>query len=95
MTHLDGAVLHGIEHLQAGDDFAAGEGLDLELVVGGIGNVLGHYFDSTPQGVERFWPACRQTPFELRHRLRDGGCCQGSGARRANTRDLEKIPSLH
>ena len=95
MSHLDGAVLHGIEHLQARNDFAAGEGLDLELVVGGFGNELGHHLDGAPKRVERFRPARRQAPFDLRHRLRDGGGGQGSGARRANTGDLEKISSLH
>ena len=38
MAHLDGAVLHGIEHLQAGHDLAGGEDLDLELVVGELGD---------------------------------------------------------
>ena len=73
MAHLDGAVLHGIEHLQAGNDFAGGKGLDLEFVVGGFGHELGHQFDAAPQRVERFRPARRQTPFDFRHRLRDGG----------------------
>ena len=95
MAHLDGAVLHGIEHLQAGNDFAGGEGLDLEFVVGGFANEFGHQFDATPQGVERFWPARRQAPFQLRHRLRDGGSRQRCSASRANASDLEKLSSFH
>ena len=31
MPHLDRAVLHGVEHLQAGHDLAGGEDLYLEL----------------------------------------------------------------
>ena len=43
VAHLDGAVLHRIEDLQAGDDFARGEHLDLELVVGRFADGLGHH----------------------------------------------------
>ena len=38
--HFDGAVLHGIEHLQAGHDFAGGKDLDLEFVVGRLGHAF-------------------------------------------------------
>ena len=54
MSHLDGAVLHGVEHLQAGHDFAGGEKLDLEFVVGGLGDRLGHH-------ARRRRRACRAT----------------------------------
>ena len=40
MADLDGAVLHGIDDLQRRHDFAGGEGLDLELVVGRFGDGL-------------------------------------------------------
>jgi hypothetical protein len=95
VPHLDGAVLHGIEDLQARNDLAAREGLDLELVVGGLADLLGEYLDGTPQGVQRFRPTCRQTPFDLRRRLGNGRCGQRSGACGADTGDLEKISSLH
>ena len=39
MGALDGAGLHGVQRLQAADDFAGGEGLDLELVVGRLGQI--------------------------------------------------------
>ena len=52
MSHLDGAVLHGIEDLQPRHDFAAGKSLDLKLVVGGFGNELDHVLDTAPQRVE-------------------------------------------
>ena len=52
MADLDGAVLHGVEHLQAGDDLARGEGLDLEFVVGGLADGLGHHLGAAMQRVE-------------------------------------------
>ena len=54
MTHLDGAVLHGVEDLKAGDDFAGREGLDLEFVVGRLADCLGHHLGG-PHG------SCRAT----------------------------------
>ena len=43
MAHFDGAVLHRIDDLQAGDDFARGENLDLEFAVGCLGYGLGQH----------------------------------------------------
>ena len=44
MAALDGAVLYGVDDLQAGHDFAAGESLNLELAVGRLGDEkLGFY----------------------------------------------------
>ena len=40
MTHLDRAVLHRVEHLQAGHDLARGEHADVEPVVGHLADVL-------------------------------------------------------
>ena len=40
MTHLDGAILHGVEHLQRRHNLAGGEGLDLEFAIGRLGNVF-------------------------------------------------------
>ena len=43
MSHLDGAVLHGVEHLQARHDFTGRKSLDLKFVVGGLADGLGHH----------------------------------------------------
>ena len=75
MAALHRAVLHGIDHLQAGNDLAAGEGLDLELVVGHRRNALADEVGAAVQRVERLGPACRLPPLDLGHRLRD---CRGS-----------------
>ena len=40
VAEFDGAVLHRIDNLQARHDFAGGEGLNLELVVGRFGDRL-------------------------------------------------------
>ena len=71
MTALDGAVLYGIDDLQAGNDFAGGENLDLEFVIGRVGDGLGHDFRSAVKRIERLRPARGHAPFEFRHRLRD------------------------
>ena len=57
MADLDGAVLYGIDDLQAGHDFAGGENLDLKLVVGRLGDGFGHHLGAAIQRVERFRPA--------------------------------------
>jgi hypothetical protein len=74
---LDGPVLHGVEHLQSGHDFAGGESLNLEFVVGRLGNVLGKCFASSERHVERLRPACGQAPFDLGRGLGNRGCGQG------------------
>src|SRR5262249_13634621 len=38
MAHLDRAVLHGVQHLQAGHDLARGEHLNLKPVLAELGN---------------------------------------------------------
>jgi len=95
MSHLDSTVLHGVEHLQTRNDFTARKSLDLEFVVGGFGNEFCHHLDGTPQRVERFRPARRQAPFDLRHRLRDCRCCHRGGADCAEASDLDKVSPLH
>src|SRR5881275_1998486 len=52
-----GAVLNGIEHLQARNDFATGECLNLEFIVGGLADHLGHHLGAAIQRVQRFRPA--------------------------------------
>jgi hypothetical protein len=69
--------LHGVEDLQSRYDFACGEWLDLELVVGGLANRLGHQLGGAMQCVERLRPACRHAPFDLGHRLGDRRCRHG------------------
>ena len=52
MPQFDGAILHGIEDLQARHDFAGGKGLDLEFVVGGFADHFGHLLGAAVQRVE-------------------------------------------
>jgi hypothetical protein len=70
---LHGAVLHGVEHLQAGDDLTRGEDLDLELVAGGRGDALGHLLGRAVDGVERLGEARGEAPLDLRGSLREAG----------------------
>ena len=71
VAHLDRSVRDGIQHLQAGDDFAGGKGLDLEFVVGDLGDALAEIFAAAIERIERLRPACSQTPAYLGHRFRD------------------------
>jgi len=79
MSHLDSTVLHGVEHLQTRNDFTARKSLDLEFVVGGFSDHLGHHLGAAMQRIERLRPARGHAPLDLRRRLRDGrrgnGCC--------------------
>ena len=65
---LDGAALHRIEGLQAADELARREGLDLELVVGRLGDVAGEGLGGAEDGVELAREARGQPPAHLRHR---------------------------
>ena len=56
---FDGAVLHGVNDLQARHDFAAGKDLDLEFVVGRLCDGLGHDFGCAEERIERLRPARR------------------------------------
>ena len=95
VADLDGAVLHGVEHLQSRHDLAAGEGLDLKLVVGGFADHLGHHLGAAIERVERFRPAGRHAPFDFGHRLRDRRRGQRRGTGGAYAGDLEKVSSFH
>ena len=55
--------------LQAGDDLAGGEDLDLELVVGGFGDELGEDLGRAVDRVERLREARGQAPLDLRREL--------------------------
>src|SRR5712692_5340401 len=72
VAHLDGAVLHRVEHLQPGHDLAGRKALDLELVVGDFGDAFSDVLDGAEQRIERFRPARRQAPPQFRRRLGDG-----------------------
>ena len=93
MAALDGAVLHGIDHLQAGNDLAAGKGLDLELVVGQRGNALADEVGAAVQRVERLGPARRLPPLDLGHRLRDrrGRDGRGRGTKAGDAHALQEF----
>ena len=66
VAHLDRAALHRIGGLQAGHDLARSKDLDLEFVVGRLGDRLGESFRRSVDRVERFREARRQPPFAAR-----------------------------
>ena len=94
MAHLDGVVGHRIDHLQPGDDLARGKRLDLEPVVGRLGDEARHVFGGAVDRVEGLREARGQTPFDLGHRLGDrrlgnGGCGNAEAGR------LEEFTTFH
>ena len=94
VAHFDGAVRDGVEHLQARHDFAGGERLDLELVVGEIGDALAEIFAAAVERVEGLRPACRHPPLYFRVRL----CNRRRGYRSRGQTDaanLQEITTLH
>jgi len=83
LAHLDRAVLRGVERLQAGNDFTRRERLNLELVVGRLGDKLAERLGAAEQGVERLREARGHAPFHFRRALGDrrhgdGGSCGGN-----------------
>src|SRR5262249_13672900 len=79
-AHLDRAVLHRVEHLQARHDLAGGESADLEFVVGRLRYDPSEPLARSPQGIKRLRKARRKAPVERRHRLGDGWCTKtGAG----------------
>src|SRR5262249_13201544 len=87
-------VTNGIEHLQARNDFAGSEYLDLEFVVGDFGDSLGEIFAATVKRIERLRPACRQAPSHFRRRLRNRRCGNSSGGG-SQTGSLQKFTTFH
>ena len=71
MAQLDRAVGHRVGRLQPGNDLAGREYLNLELVLGRLGDGFGEDLGATVQRVERFRKARRAPPLELRHGLGD------------------------
>src|SRR5262249_13497191 len=100
MAHLDCTVLYRVEHLQRWHNFACGKALNLELAVGRLRNVFGDCFTSAINRIERFRPACRQTPFDRRaglrdHWLRDGGGGSGSANGREKFTAFHRYPPMN
>src|ERR1041385_45855 len=71
VAHLDRAVLHRVENLQTGYDFAGCEHLDLEFVVAHLGDALREVFAAAVERIERLRPAGWHAPLHFRHRLCD------------------------
>jgi hypothetical protein len=94
VTHLDGAVLHRIDHLKAGNDFTGGEHLDLEFVVGGLCHRLAQDLGTAVQRIERFRPAAGHPPFDLGRGLRNRRRGNGRG-RDAYSGGLDEVTSFH
>src|SRR5262249_15489161 len=67
VANLHVAILHRIEHLEAGYDLPRCKSLDLEFVVGRFGDVFCQGLTCAVKGIERLRPARRQTPPDLRH----------------------------
>src|SRR5262249_31456913 len=93
-AHLDRAVADGVQHLQARNDFASGEDLNLEPVVGDFGDMLSEVFAAAVKRIERLRPACRQPPFYFRRRLRNRGCSDGYCCG-SQTGSLQELTTFH
>jgi hypothetical protein len=91
---LDRAVTHRLHRLQAGNDFAGGEDLNLELVVAHFGDGLREHLGGAVDGVERLREGRGQAPLHFRGGLRDrrGGDSGGSGGNRCR---LDERAALH
>ena len=79
---FDRAALDRVEHLQARNDLAGGEDLDLELVVGQRRDALRDVLGAAIERIERLRPAGRHAPLDLGHRLRNR---RGGDGRRCGT----------
>jgi hypothetical protein len=94
VAHLDRAVGHGVHVRQPGNDLAGGEVLDLELVVGRLGDESRQGLAGAVKGVERLGEAGGEPPLEFRRGLGDGGLGDGSGCC-ANSRGGKKLTAFH
>src|SRR5215831_20621203 len=74
IADLDGAALHGVKDLEAGNDLARGEQLYLELIVRELRNTFGEFLAGTVERIKRLRPTQRHAPFEFRRRLSDSRC---------------------
>src|SRR5262249_19899854 len=81
--------------LQAGHDLARGKDADLELVVGRLGDVLRQVLGAAIERVERLGEARRHAPFEVGHRLGDGGRRHGGAGRRTHAGAAQGLAPVH
>jgi hypothetical protein len=99
LAGLDGAVLHGVQHLQAGHDLARRERPDLELPIGRRGDALAHAIEGAEDRVQVLRIAGGEAPFDLGQGLGDGGLGKARGQRcnRGGTRrrPTQKFPAFH
>jgi hypothetical protein len=94
MDRLDRAVRHGVEGLERSDDLAGREGLDLEAVVRGLGDVAGQRLGGAVERVERLRKGGGQAPADFGRGLGDRR--HGDGARgRADAGRLQELTTLH
>ncbi|MGY4352451.1 hypothetical protein ACVWXM_008944 [Bradyrhizobium sp. GM7.3] len=94
LRHVDRSGADRIERLQAGNELAGREGLDLEFVVGGLGNIFRKSLSGAVDSVQRLREARGQAPFDLGRALRDRRC--GNQRRRAGNRAaLEECTAFH
>src|SRR5262249_51226508 len=82
-----------VKRLKAGNDLAGGKHLDLELIVGRLGNHLRNRLGYAVERVERFRKARRQSPFDGRVGLRDSGLGDRS-RRNAETGRSQKLTTF-
>ena len=94
VRHFDRAVLDGVEDGRAGNDFACGENLDLELAAGGLGHHLGHVLGTAVNRIKALRKAGRQPPFDRWCILGDCGHGDSAGSK-ADTRFFQKGTSFH
>ena len=82
MAGFDIARRHLIRGLQAGDQFARSENLDLEVAVRRFGQILRQDFRPAIDGVQRLGKGRGQTPRHLGRGLGEGGRgqCGSTGA---------------
>ncbi len=80
MAHLDRLVLHSVENLKGRHDLAGRKDLNLEPIVGDLGDAFREHLAAAIERVERFRPARGEPPFGIRHRLSDGRFCNGNGS---------------
>ena len=94
MAHLDGVVGGRVKRLQARNDFARREQLNLKLVVGHFRNLFRKILSGAVDRIERFREARGHAPLDLGRGLRDRrrGHCGGGGTGRGN---FQKITTLH
>ena len=91
VSHLDRVVLNRIEDPHAGDNFAGGENLDLELAVGQVAHQLGEQPPGAIERIETFGIA------RDRCHLRAGDDCavrgRGDGRAGCGKREADRGPA--